>query len=124
MSDPVRPESSAFAQLEQLVHSLGEELAGFRRRALASEARVRVLETAVQQGGDAASLERLRTLEVENTELRARLTFATERTRQLLARVHFLRQQQGRPPAGPAPVGGGGAGGSGSPGSGNRGGRS
>lgn len=109
MSDPARPESSAFAQLEQLVHHLGEELAGFRRRALAAESRVRVLEAAVQMGGDSASLERLRTLEGENAELRARLAFATERTRQLLARVHFLRQQQSRPPAGPAPAGGGNA---------------
>ncbi len=109
MSNPERPELSAFAQLEQLVHHLGEELAGFRRRALAAESRVRVLETAVTQGGDSASLERLRTLEGENAELRARLAFATERTRQLLARVHFLRQQQGRPPAGPAASGGAGA---------------
>ncbi len=90
------PESPAFRQLEQLVHHLGEELAGFRRRALAAEARVRVLETAMQQGGDSASLERLRILEDENADLRARVVYATERTRQLLARVHFLRQQQGR----------------------------
>jgi hypothetical protein len=34
---------------------------------------------------------------VENAELRARVAYATERTRQLVARVHFLRQQQGRP---------------------------
>lgn len=105
MSDPGLPESTALAQLEQLVHHLGEELAGFRRRALAAEARVRVLEAAVQQGGDAASLDRLRTLEGENAELRARLRFASERTGQLLARVRFLRQQQGHVPAAPAPTG-------------------
>jgi hypothetical protein len=97
VSAPELPETAAFRQLDQLVRHLGEELAGFRRRALAAEARVRVLETAMQQGGDAASLERLRILEDENTDLRARVVFATERTRQLLARVHFLRQQQGRP---------------------------
>lgn len=90
------PESPAFRQLEQLVHHLGEELAGFRRRALAAEARVRTLEVALQQGGDAPSLERLRALEVENADLNARIAFSTERTRQLLARVHFLRQQQAR----------------------------
>ncbi len=103
MSEPDQPESAAFRQLDQLVRNLGEELAGFRRRALAAEARVRVLETAVQEGGDAPSLERLRTLEGENADLRARVAFATERTQQLLSRVHFLRQQQGRPvpPAAP-----------------------
>jgi hypothetical protein len=97
VSAPELPESAAFHQLDQLVRHLGEELAGFRRRALAAEGRVRVLETAMQQGGDSASLERLRILEDENADLRARVVFATERTRQLLARVHFLRQQQGRP---------------------------
>lgn len=97
MSEPEQPESAAFRQLDQLVRSLGEELAGFRRRALAAEARVRVLETALQQGGDAPSLERLRTLEAENEDLRARVAFAAERTQQLVSRVHFLRQQQARP---------------------------
>jgi cobalamin-dependent methionine synthase I len=91
------PDSASFQQLEQLVRHLGEELTGFRRRALAAEARVRVLESALASGGDAASLERLRTLEAENADLNARVVYATERTRQLLARVHFLRQQQSRP---------------------------
>ncbi|MCC6931173.1 MAG: hypothetical protein IT359_19440 [Gemmatimonadaceae bacterium] len=112
MSDPELPESASFHQLEQLVRNLGEELAGFRRRALASESRVRALETAVANGGDAASLERLKTLEQENADLKARVAYATERTRQLLARVHFLRQQQGRPIPG-ASVGAAGAGGAG-----------
>ena len=97
MSDREVPESVAFRQLEQLVRNLGEELASFRRRAQVAEARVRVLESAVQQGGDAASLERLRALEAENADLKSRVSYATDRTRQLLARVHFLRQQQGRP---------------------------
>ena len=103
MSNPELPESAAFRQLEQLVRHLGEELTSFRRRALSAESRVRVLETAMQHGGDSASLERLRTLEAENADMRARVVFATERTRQLLARVHFFRQQQSRPiPATPA----------------------
>ncbi len=97
MSNPELPESAAFRQLEQLVRHLGEELTSFRRRALSAESRVRVLETAMEHGGDSASLERLRTLETENSDLRARVVFATERTRQLLARVHFFRQQQSRP---------------------------
>lgn len=103
MSDQEVPESVAFRQLELLVRHLGEELTSFRRRALSAESRVRVLETAMQDGGDSASLERLRTLEVENAELRSRVGYATERTRQLLSRVHFLRQQQIRPiPGAPA----------------------
>jgi hypothetical protein len=97
VSEHEPPESAAFRQLDQLVHHLGEELSGFRRRALAAESRVRVLEAAVQHGGDSASLERLKTLEEENADLRSRVVYATERTRQLLARVHFLRQQQSRP---------------------------
>ncbi len=106
MSEHELPESAAFRQLEQMVRHLGEELAGFRRRALAAESRVRSLEAAVQHGGDSASLERLKTLEEENADLKARVVFATERTRQLLARVHFLRQQQGRPiPGAPASSG-------------------
>lgn len=103
MSEPELPESAAFRQLHQLVHFLGEELAGFRRRALAAESRVRDLEMAIEQGGDSASLERVRILEEENGDLRARVAFASERTRQLLARVHFLRQQQGRPLPGATP---------------------
>jgi len=114
VSDPELSESASFRQLEQLVRHLGEELAGFRRRALAAESRVRALEAAVEHGGDSASLERLKTLEQENADLKARVGYATDRTRQLLARVHFLRQQQGRPIPG-APAGGaaGGAGGKG-----------
>ena len=111
MSDREVPESLAFRQLELLVRNLGEELAAFRRRAQSAETRVRALEDAVQNGGDEASLERLKTLEVENAELRARVAYATERTRQLVARVHFLRQQQARtvtPSSGASGASGGG----------------
>lgn len=97
MSDLEPLESASFSQLEHLVRHLGEELAGFRRRAHAAETRVRTLESALELGGNVPSIERLRALEVENVELHARLAFATERTRQLLARVKFLRQQQERP---------------------------
>jgi chromosome segregation ATPase len=40
----VRPESAAFRELDALVRNLGDQLAGFRRRALAAEARSRELE--------------------------------------------------------------------------------
>ena len=74
MSDSERPEITAFRDLEQLVRHLGDELAGFRRRALLAESRLRELET-------------------ENAVLRGRLESATERTRQMLERVRFIRQQ-------------------------------
>ena len=45
-SDSELPESeAAFADLEKLVHHLGDELASFRRRALQAEARVKALES-------------------------------------------------------------------------------
>lgn len=103
-SDRAAPESVAFRQLEQLVRNLGDELAAFRKRAQVAEARVRTLEATVAQGGDPASLERLAAIEKENAELRARLGHAASRTRQLAARVKFMRQQQAR---GGAPAGSG-----------------
>ncbi|MGQ0649065.1 MAG: hypothetical protein ACT4P7_16030 [Gemmatimonadaceae bacterium] len=96
-SERAQAESPAFKQLEHLVRSLGEELATFRKRAHAAEARVRSLEAAVAMGGDEAILERLRALDAENTDLKARLGHAAQRTRQLAARVKFIRQQNGRP---------------------------
>jgi chromosome segregation ATPase len=40
----VRPETAAFRELDTLVRNLSDQLAGFRRRALAAEARSRELE--------------------------------------------------------------------------------
>ncbi len=93
MSDRERPELAAFRELQQLIGHLGEELAGFRRRALQAEARLRTLE---EGGGAEAAADRLGHLEHENTELRRRLEAATTRTRQVLDRVRFLRQQRGQ----------------------------
>ncbi|HEX7980679.1 MAG TPA: hypothetical protein VF461_18895, partial [Gemmatimonadaceae bacterium] len=45
MSDSERPEITAFRDLEQIVRHLGDELAGFRRRALLAESRLRELES-------------------------------------------------------------------------------
>ena len=96
--------SPALRQLEALVRALGDELAGFRRRAQAAEARVRALEGAATAGSDLATMERVRALEVENADLRARLAFAANRSRQLAARVKFVRQQGSRP-VGPSSTG-------------------
>jgi predicted nucleic acid-binding Zn-ribbon protein len=95
MSDSVRPEVTAFLELETLVRHLGDELAGFRRRALTAEARVRELEA---KGGQPALkqrelADRCTALERENAALRDRLDAATARARQMLDRVRFIRQQ-------------------------------
>ena len=96
MSDSERPEIAAFRDLEQLVRHLGDELAGFRRRALLAESRLRELESEDQVPDvtqQRALDERVTELEHENAVLRARLESATERTRQMLERVRFIRQQ-------------------------------
>jgi hypothetical protein len=99
MSDSERPEIVAFRDLEQLVRHLGDELAGFRRRALVAESRLRDLETeerAPEVSQQRALDDRVTELEHENAVLRARLESATERTRQMLERVRFIRQQAQR----------------------------
>jgi uncharacterized protein YicC (UPF0701 family) len=79
--------------LDTLVRHLADELAAFRRRALTAEARLKEVES--QEGG-AMALDlsaRVNQLEEENEKLRAKLDEASERTRQMLDRVRFLRQQ-------------------------------
>ena len=96
MSDNVRPEIAAFRELETLVRHLGDELAGFRRRALLAEARVRELEGQGTAPGMQQQLElsdRVTQLEHENAALKGRLEAATARTKQMLDRVRFIRQQ-------------------------------
>ena len=92
-SDRARPEVLAFHELTQVIRLLEEELAGFRRRALHAEARVKELESyasGASAGRDGPALAR------ENAELRKRLDDATRRTAALLERVRFVRQQQTR----------------------------
>lgn len=92
MSDSELPDSTlAFEELRQLVGHLGDELATFRRRALQAEARVKAFDAAA--GSARTSPERVEKLERENAELRKRLDTARTRTRQMLDRVRFLRQQ-------------------------------
>jgi hypothetical protein len=91
VSDSVRPEVAAFAELEQLVKHLGDELAAFRRRALQAEARVKSLESTGVKG--VVSPERVQHLEKENAGLTSRLDAARARTQQMIDRVRFLRQQ-------------------------------
>ena len=99
MSDNAQPEEPvssgkhAVKELEVLVRHLADELAGFRRRALVAEARLKEMEG--HEGGS-ASLElvsRCAQLEQENERLQSRLETATSRAKQMLDRVKFLRQQ-------------------------------
>jgi hypothetical protein len=101
----VRPDEAAFHELQFLVRNLVDELAGFRRRALAAESRLRELETQAPADGNGAGAAasptvptavvpaRVAELEGENAMLRARLESAADRTRRMLERVRFLRQQ-------------------------------
>ena len=80
-------------ELHTLVRHLADDLASFRRRALIAEARLKEVEA--QEGG-AANLElaaRVNQLERDNERLQAKLEAATVRTKQILDRVRFLRQQ-------------------------------
>jgi uncharacterized protein involved in exopolysaccharide biosynthesis len=95
VSDSAAPDFATFHELEQLVRSLGDELAGFRRRAMAAEARLKSLEAA-HGPGDLFSHERLAAVEQENADLNRRLAEATERANQVVAQLRFLRQQHER----------------------------
>ena len=90
-SDSERPDVEAFQELNQLVRHLGDELATFRRRALSAEARIKAIDAA--PGGARVNPERVDRLEKENADLKRRLEVARARTRQVLDRVRFLRQQ-------------------------------
>lgn len=92
MSSPARPDATAFRELENLVRALGEELSTFRKRAHTAEARLKTIATR-GGGGDEHAEGRVATLEAENARLASRLREATERTRKMLERVRFLRQQ-------------------------------
>jgi regulator of replication initiation timing len=71
MSDNAQADNHAIHELDTLVRHLADELAAFRRRALTAEVR----------------------LKEENEKLRIRLDDAAARTKQMLDRVRFLRQQ-------------------------------
>jgi uncharacterized protein involved in exopolysaccharide biosynthesis len=90
VSDNVRPEK-AFAELQQLVRHLGDELAAFRRRALQAEAKVKEFDSAGSVGS--VSPQRIQKLDKETAMLNKRLNSAKTRTRQMVERARFLRQQ-------------------------------
>lgn len=93
MSTHAHPDSAPVVELTRLVRALGEELAGYRKRALSAEARLRTLEERVVQMTGVSS-ERVVELEQENADLKQRVAAARERTTRMLARVRFLKQQR------------------------------
>lgn len=88
MSDNERPDLVAFQELEHLILSLADEMAGWRRRAQEAEARLKAAPPVPAGRVNAAAVEK------ENRELRERLDAAKARTKQLLEKLRFLRQQQ------------------------------
>lgn len=103
--------AEAFIGLRQTIALLGEELAGFRRRAQSSEARVRELERELKRAEErarkaeafaAAPLApehrsaREAELAQENEKLRQRLGDASRRMHVLVDRLRFTREQEAR----------------------------
>jgi hypothetical protein len=84
--------------LEQVLHNIAEELAGWRRRTLKAEAE---LQEARANGGVLAGPELTQTrqrvieLEMENLALRQRIDAAKERLGALAGRLSFLEQHGG-----------------------------
>jgi len=91
MSDNDRPDVAAYKDLEAVVRSLVDELAGFRKRALAAEAKLKGFESA--SGSSAKAGARMAELEEENQRLRAKVERARSSSRGMLDKVRFLRQQ-------------------------------
>lgn len=93
-----RPDQTALVELEQVVHHLAEELAGWRRRTLKAEGE---LQQARANGGVLAGPElnqarqRVIELETENQALRQRIDAAKDRLQALAGRVSFLEQHGG-----------------------------
>ncbi|HYC53030.1 MAG TPA: hypothetical protein VEB19_18120 [Gemmatimonadaceae bacterium] len=102
MSANERAEVTAFKELESLVRNLGEELAAFRRRAIAAEAQLKETGQTPRVSRTGETLDRATELELENQALRERVTRAEERIRGMLDRVRFLRQQLQSQPTIPA----------------------
>ena len=91
MSDRERPDAAAFRELQTTVSHLVDELSGFRKRALAAEAKLKGFESAT--GSSARTGAKLAALEEENARLRAQVDRARTSVGGMLDKVRFLRQQ-------------------------------
>jgi len=93
-----RPDQKAISDLEQLLHNLAEELAGWRRRTLKAEGELQEMRA---NGGVLAgpelnqSRQRVIELEMENQALRQRIDGAKDRLKTLASRLTFLEQHGG-----------------------------
>lgn len=90
MSSEDRPEFQALDELRDVLHSVTEELAAWRRRALKAESD----QTELGLGQDVvANREQVVALEAENTDMQQRLEAARSRVEELLTRLRFLEEQ-------------------------------
>jgi hypothetical protein len=90
VSSEDRPEFQALDELRDVLHSVTEELAAWRRRALKAESD----QTELGLGQDVvANREKVVALEAENTDMQQRLEAARSRVEELLTRLRFLEEQ-------------------------------
>lgn len=93
-----RPDARPLQELTELLHSVGEELAAWRRRSLKAESDTQELKSS---GGVLAGPEliharqRVIELELENQALRQRVDATRDRVRMLADRLSFLEQDAG-----------------------------
>ena len=93
-----RPDQRSLSDLEQVLHHVAEELAGWRRRTLKAEGE---LQEARANGGvspgpsSTRSRQRVMELEMENQALRQRIDAREGTARMLSSRLSFLEQHGG-----------------------------
>ncbi len=90
MSSEDRPEFQALDELRDVLQSVTEELAAWRRRALKAESDQAELGLGQEV---VASREKVVALESENTDMQQRLNAARVHVEELLARMRFLEEQ-------------------------------
>ena len=115
--DGERADAQSLDQLEAIVRSVADELAGWRTRALKAEGDLKDAPPAAARTSAAGVVRpdpelrgRVTELESENKSLRMRVEAAKGRVGDLLARLTFL-EEQGREPGGNGGGASGGAGG-------------
>ena len=95
-SDNVRPEIASFRELESVVRRAVRDLAATKHNGRGVDVSLTGEAGAVDEAPDLRAFDlelRLANLERENAVLRERLAGAVVRARQMLERIHFLRQQ-------------------------------
>lgn len=93
-----RPDARPLQELTELLQSVGEELAAWRRRSLKAESDTQELKASggVLVGPELIhARQRVIELELENQALRQRVEAARDRVRMLADRLSFLEQDAG-----------------------------